>query len=79
MWIYRFFFLVSAITQITKAQIKIVITSAAGPHRGASTHHQDQLITSVNFNPMNKIASNPKNPMPLAFASALVAISFPRS
>ena len=31
---------------------------------GANTHNQDQVITPVNFNAMNRIANNPGNPIP---------------
>ena len=31
---------------------------------GANTHNQDQVITPVNFNVMNRIANKPGNPIP---------------
>ena len=38
---------------------------AIGPHSGASTHHHDQVITSVNFSVINTIVSIPKKSIPL--------------
>ena len=31
---------------------------------GANTHNQDHVITPVNFNAINRIASSPINPIP---------------
>lgn len=39
-------------------------TRLKGIKVGANTVHQDQDIWPVNFNPINKIVSNPKNPIP---------------
>ena len=52
---------------------KHTITAIIDPHkhatgnaqRGIVTHYHDQLITLHNFNVINTIASNPKNPIPL--------------
>ena len=33
-------------------------------NKGDKTHHHDQLMKPVSFNPMNKIVNNPTNPTP---------------
>jgi hypothetical protein len=35
------------------------------PHNGAVTHHHDQSILFVNFNPKNNRKRSPKKPTPL--------------
>lgn len=42
---------------------------------GANTHNQDQVITPVNFNAINKIANNPENPIPELVVDLLSDIS----
>ena len=42
--------------------INTIITN--GIQIGANTHNQDQVITPVNFNAINKIANKPENPIP---------------
>lgn len=49
---------------INAATIKNKITANTGIQIGANTHHHDQAINPVNFNPMKSIASKPKNPIP---------------
>ena len=44
--------------------ININTTITNGIQIGANTHNQDQVITPVNFNVMNRIANKPKNPIP---------------
>ena len=44
------------------ASINTPITN--GIQIGANTHNQDQVITPVNFNVMNRIANKPENPIP---------------
>ena len=39
-------------------------TIASGIQMGASTHHHDQEMIPPSFNPMNRIASRPRKPMP---------------
>ena len=45
------------------AIISINTTITNGIQIGANTHNQDQVITPVNFNVMNKIANKPENPI----------------
>jgi hypothetical protein len=33
-------------------------------HSGENTHHHDQSIYPVSFNPMNRIVSKPQKPIP---------------
>ena len=49
---------------IILAIININPTITNGIQIGANTHNQDQVITPVNFNAINKIANKPKNPIP---------------
>ena len=49
---------------IIPAIININPTITNGIQIGANTHNQDQVITPVNFNAINKIANNSKNPIP---------------
>lgn len=50
---------------------------AKGIHNGASTHHQDQVIYLVNFNPINKICNISKKVIPCdVFFSDLKYLSF---
>lgn len=42
----------------------IIIANAKGIQIGDNTHNQDQSITPVNFSAINRIASNPVNPIP---------------
>ena len=44
--------------------ININTTITNGIQIGANTHNQDQVITPVNFNVMNRIANKPENPIP---------------
>ena len=44
--------------------ININTTITNGIQIGANTHNQDQVITPVNFNVMNRIANKPRNPIP---------------
>jgi hypothetical protein len=37
----------------------------SGTHNGAVTHHHDQSMLFVNFNPRNRRNSNDPNPIPL--------------
>ena len=46
------------------AIININTTITNGIQIGANTHNQDQVITPVNFNVMNRIANKPENPIP---------------
>lgn len=50
---------------ITNITTNIPTNNKALIHNGDTTHHQDQSIYPVSFNPMNKIVSNPVNPIPL--------------
>lgn len=50
----------NAITKITHS----AAINAIPPHSGAVTHHQDQSITSVNFNTKNVINNKPKKLIP---------------
>ena len=43
--------------------ININTTITNGIQIGANTHNQDQVITPVNFNVMNRIANKPENPI----------------
>ena len=49
---------------IIPAIININTTITNGIQIGANTHNQDQVITPVNFNVMNRIANKPENPIP---------------
>ena len=49
---------------IIPAILSINTTITNGIQIGANTHHQDQVITPINFNVMNRIANKPKNPIP---------------
>lgn len=49
------------INAITK--IKSII--AVHIHKGLNTHHHDQSIYLVSFNPINNMVNKPKNPIPL--------------
>ena len=42
---------------------------------GANTHNQDHVITPVNFNAINRIASSPVNPIPELVVDLLSDIS----
>ena len=42
---------------------------------GANTHNQDQVITPVSFNAINKIANSPENPIPELVVDLLSDIS----
>ena len=48
---------------IIPAIININPTITNGIQIGANTHNQDQVITPVNFNAINKIANNSENPI----------------
>ena len=49
---------------IIPAITSINTTITNGIQIGANTHNQDQVITPVNFNAMNRIANKPENPIP---------------
>ena len=53
--------------------INTIITN--GIQIGANTHNQDQVITPVNFNAINKIANKPENPIPELVVDLLSDIS----
>ena len=48
---------------IIPAIININPTITNGIQIGANTHNQDQVITPVNFNVINRIANSPENPI----------------
>ena len=50
-------------------------TITNGIQIGANTHNQDQVITPVNFNVMNRIANKPENPIPELVVDLLSDIS----
>ena len=50
---------------INPANATAIIIKAKGIQIGDNTHSHDQLITPINFNVMNRIASIPENPIPL--------------
>ena len=50
-------------------------TITNGIQIGANTHNQDQVITPVNFNAINKIANSPENPIPELVVNLLSDIS----
>lgn len=53
------------ITMMIKNTTYIPAASAIGSHKGDKTHHHDQSILFNNFNVINTMVSNPKNPIPL--------------
>ena len=57
----------------TITSINTTITN--GIQIGANTHNQDQVITPVNFNVMNRIANKPENPIPELVVDLLSDIS----
>ena len=56
------------------ASINTTITN--GIQIGANTHNQDQVITPVNFNVMNRIANKAENPIPELAVDLLSDIFF---
>ena len=51
-------------TTITQIITNTITTNPSGTHNGAVTHHQDQLITLVNFRTRNVMNNKPKKPFP---------------
>jgi len=71
------YFSSSAANQIPRKTMTMIKAIPKEIHSGDNTHHHDQVMYPVSFNPIKRIVSNPAKPIPpLRVLLLLIVFSF---